>query len=253
MKPLAKAWAIFPPPINPIFNIFVSMFNVTLFFFSSPSPRSWSLTVQRKTKFRKYELSYLLKMQHMQLSLSIIYDPYIHLYIYILTLFTLPIFFIYISDIFEIETWKKFSREISYFFYRVNNNNIVRGLEVLKEKKKIPSLSTPKAHNNRENNREKNQKSQIRAVSIKFKLVRSRMFEQIASHFPSPIPSSSTERWFQYYFFYIYIYIITHEIKYKVCAICFHASKNIPRRAERRVQQISEKQFSRSPFSFTRF
>lgn len=84
MKPLAKAWAIFPPPINPIFNIFVSMFNVTLFFFSSPSPRSWSLTVQRKTKFRKYELSYLLKMQHMQLSLSIIYRSlYTLIFIYL--------------------------------------------------------------------------------------------------------------------------------------------------------------------------
>ena len=46
MKPLAKAWAILPPPMNPIFIIFVSMFKAILFFFSWPSARRWSLTTQ---------------------------------------------------------------------------------------------------------------------------------------------------------------------------------------------------------------
>lgn len=147
MKPLAKAWAIFPPPINPIFNIFVSMFNVTLFFFSSPSPRSWSLTVQRKTKFRKYELSYLLKMQHMQLSLSIIYRSlYTLIFIHLHYLHYQS--FLYIFQIYSRLKLEKNFLEKSLISSIVNNNI---GGKVLKEKKKIPSLSTPKAHNNREN------------------------------------------------------------------------------------------------------
>jgi len=50
MKPLASAWAIFPPPRKPIFNMLMSMFNGFLDFFTSPSARCWSLTAKHRRK-----------------------------------------------------------------------------------------------------------------------------------------------------------------------------------------------------------
>lgn len=50
MKPLASAWAIFPPPTNPILSMLVLRSKNTFFLFSSTSARRLSLTVLYKRK-----------------------------------------------------------------------------------------------------------------------------------------------------------------------------------------------------------